>query len=49
MHPGVATRRKTAWQLDDDFEYQSEELDRGMQTPDQISVSFFRSPESPAT
>ena len=31
-----ATRRKTAWQLDDDFEYQSEELDRAVQTPDQI-------------
>ncbi len=31
-----ATRRKIAWQLDDDFEYQSEELDRAVQTPDQI-------------
>ncbi|MDZ4128357.1 MAG: DEAD/DEAH box helicase family protein, partial [Hydrogenophaga sp.] len=31
-----ATRRKTAWQLDDDFEYQPEELDRAVQTPDQI-------------
>ena len=30
-----ATRRKTAWQLDDDFEYQPEELDRAVQTPDQ--------------
>jgi type I restriction enzyme R subunit len=31
-----ATRRKTAWQLDDDFEYDPEELDRAVQTPDQI-------------
>ena len=31
-----ATRRRAAWQLDDDFEYQSEELDRAVQTPDQI-------------
>ncbi len=31
-----ATRFKTAWQLDDDFEYQPEELDRAVQTPDQI-------------
>ena len=31
-----ATRRKTAWQLNDDFEYQPEELDRAVQTPDQI-------------
>lgn len=31
-----ATRHKTAWQLDDDFEYQPEELDRAVQTPDQI-------------
>ncbi len=31
-----ATRRKTAWQLDDAFEYQPEELDRAVQTPDQI-------------
>jgi type I restriction enzyme R subunit len=31
-----STRRKTAWQLDDDFEYQPEELDRAVQTPDQI-------------
>ncbi|MEZ5705865.1 MAG: DEAD/DEAH box helicase family protein [Burkholderiaceae bacterium] len=31
-----ATRRKTAWQLDDDFEYRPEELDRAVQTPDQI-------------
>ena len=30
-----ATRRKTAWQLDD-FEYRPEELDRAVQTPDQI-------------
>lgn len=31
-----ATRRKSAWQLDDDFEYHPEELDRAVQTPDQI-------------
>ncbi|MEZ5643816.1 MAG: type I restriction-modification enzyme R subunit C-terminal domain-containing protein [Burkholderiaceae bacterium] len=31
-----ATRRKAAWQLDDDFEYRPEELDRAVQTPDQI-------------
>ena len=31
-----ATRRKTAWQLDDDFEYRPEDLDRAVQTPDQI-------------
>ena len=31
-----AIRFKTAWQLDDDFEYQPEELDRAVQTPDQI-------------
>ena len=31
-----ATRRRSAWQLDDDFEYQPEELDRAVQTPDQI-------------
>jgi type I restriction enzyme R subunit len=31
-----ATRRKAAWQLDDDFEYQPDELDRAVQTPDQI-------------
>jgi type I restriction enzyme R subunit len=31
-----ATRRKTAWQLDEDFEYEPTELDRAVQTPDQI-------------
>jgi type I restriction enzyme R subunit len=31
-----ATRRKAAWQLDDDFDYAAEELDRKVQTPDQI-------------
>jgi type I restriction enzyme, R subunit len=31
-----ATRRKTAWQLDEDFEYEPAELDRAVQTPDQI-------------
>jgi type I restriction enzyme, R subunit len=31
-----ATRRRAAWQLDDDFEYRPEELDRAVQTPDQI-------------
>lgn len=31
-----ATRRKTAWQLDEDFEYDPSELDRAVQTPDQI-------------
>lgn len=31
-----ATRRKSAWQLDDDFAYAAEELDRSVQTPDQI-------------
>ncbi len=31
-----ATRRRAAWQLDEDFEYQPEELDRAVQTPDQI-------------
>jgi len=31
-----ATRRKTAWQLDEDFEYDPAELDRAVQTPDQI-------------
>jgi type I restriction enzyme R subunit len=31
-----ATRRKTAWQLDEDFEYDPAELDRSVQTPDQI-------------
>ncbi len=30
------TRRKTAWQLDEDFEYDPTELDRAVQTPDQI-------------
>ncbi len=31
-----ATRRKAAWQLDDDFDYAAEELDRKVQAPDQI-------------
>ena len=31
-----ATRRKSAWQLDEDFEYDPTELDRAVQTPDQI-------------
>jgi len=31
-----ATRKKNAWQLDDDFEYEPAELDRSVQTPDQI-------------
>ncbi|MEJ8840101.1 type I restriction endonuclease subunit R [Ramlibacter sp. AN1133] len=31
-----ATRKKTAWQLDEDFEYDPSELDRSVQTPDQI-------------
>jgi type I restriction enzyme, R subunit len=31
-----ATRKKNAWQLDDDFGYAAEELDRKVQTPDQI-------------
>ena len=31
-----ATRRKTAWQLDEDFEYDPAELDHAVQTPDQI-------------
>ena len=31
-----ATRKKNAWQLDDDFGYAPEELDRKVQTPDQI-------------
>jgi type I restriction enzyme R subunit len=31
-----ATRKKNAWQLDDDFDYAAEELDRKVQTPDQI-------------
>ena len=30
------TRKKRDWQLDDDFEYAPEELDRSVQTPDQI-------------
>ena len=31
-----ATRKKNAWQLDDDFDYAAEELDRKVQAPDQI-------------
>ncbi len=31
-----ATRARRDWQLDDDFEYTPEELDRSVQTPDQI-------------
>jgi type I restriction enzyme R subunit len=31
-----ATRARRDWQLDDDFEYAPEELDRSVQTPDQI-------------
>ncbi len=31
-----ATRRRTAWQLDEDFEYEPADLDRAVQTPDQI-------------
>jgi type I restriction enzyme R subunit len=31
-----ATRKKSAWQLDDDFGYAPEELDRKVQAPDQI-------------
>lgn len=31
-----ATRAKRDWQLDDDFDYTPEELDRSVQTPDQI-------------
>ncbi|MDH5539535.1 MAG: DEAD/DEAH box helicase family protein, partial [Rhizobacter sp.] len=31
-----ATRAKRDWQLDDDFDYAPEELDRTVQTPDQI-------------
>jgi type I restriction enzyme R subunit len=31
-----ATRAKRDWQLDDDFEYEPTELDRSVQTPDQI-------------
>jgi type I restriction enzyme, R subunit len=31
-----ATRRRTAWQLDEDFDYEPAELDRAVQTPDQI-------------
>ncbi|MFN9389967.1 MAG: type III restriction endonuclease subunit R, partial [Betaproteobacteria bacterium] len=30
------TRARRDWQLDDDFEYAPEELDRRVQTPDQI-------------
>ena len=30
------TRARRDWQLDDDFEYAPEELDRSVQTPDQI-------------
>jgi type I restriction enzyme R subunit len=30
------TRSRRDWQLDDDFEYSPDELDRGVQTPDQI-------------
>ena len=30
------TRARRDWQLDDDFEYEPEELDRSVQTPDQI-------------
>ena len=39
-----ATRRKTAWQLDEDFEYDPAELDRSVQTPDQIRkvITTFR-------
>jgi len=39
-----ATRRKNAWQLDDDFGYAAEELDRKVQTPAQIRtiVRAFR-------
>jgi type I restriction enzyme R subunit len=31
-----ATRARRDWQLDDDFEYEPAELDRSVQTPDQI-------------
>jgi len=39
-----ATRRKNAWQLDEDFEYDPAELDRSVQTPDQIRkvITTFR-------
>jgi type I restriction enzyme R subunit len=39
-----ATRRKSAWQLDEDFEYDPAELDRRVQTPDQIRkvITTFR-------
>ena len=39
-----ATRRKSAWQLDEDFEYDPVELDRSVQTPDQIRkvITTFR-------
>ena len=32
------TRARRDWQLDDDFEYAPEELDRSVQTPDQIRI-----------
>ena len=32
----TATRARRDWQLDDDFDYAPEELDRSVQTPDQI-------------
>src|SRR5574343_1237432 len=39
-----ATRCKSAWQLDEDFEYDPAELDRSVQTPDQIRkvITTFR-------
>lgn len=39
-----ATRIKSAWQLDEDFEYDPAELDRNVQTPDQIRkvITTFR-------
>ncbi|PUE31833.1 type I restriction-modification enzyme R subunit C-terminal domain-containing protein [Limnohabitans sp. Jir72] len=39
-----ATRRKSAWQLDEDFEYDPAELDRSVQTPDQVRkvITTFR-------
>jgi len=38
------TRRKSDWQLDEDFDYDPGELDRGVQTPDQIRkvITTFR-------
>jgi type I restriction enzyme, R subunit len=38
------TRRKSDWQLDEDFEYDPAELDRSVQTPDQIRkvITTFR-------